>query len=55
LHHLPLYIKQVKDAIAEQRLVVFRFVRFDTGDLDRPRSVITVDLYALRRVLEKRR
>jgi len=54
LHHLPLYIKQIKDAIREQRLAVFRFVTIDAENLDHPRSVITVDLHAVRRVLEKR-
>jgi hypothetical protein len=53
LHHLPLYIKQIKDAIAERRLVVFNFVRNDAGDLERTRSFITVDLQAVRRVLGK--
>jgi len=54
LHHLPLYIKQIKDAVAERRLVVFNVVRIDAGNLERPPSVITVDLRAVRRVLEKR-
>ena len=53
LHHLPLYIRQIKDAIAEQRLVVFSLVRMDAGDFERPRSIITLDLHAVRRVLEK--
>ena len=54
LHHLPLYIKQIKDAVAERRLVVFNFARIDAGNPERPPSVITVDLQAVRRVLEKR-
>jgi hypothetical protein len=58
LHHLPLYIKQIREAIAERRLVVFNFVRNDfvrndAGDFERPRSFITVDLQAVRRVLGK--
>ncbi len=53
LHHLPLYIKQIKTAVAERRLVVFNFVRNDAGDFERPRSFITVDLQAVRRVLGK--
>ena len=54
LHHLPLYIKQIKDAVAERRLVVLSFARIDAGDLQSPRSVITVNLHAVRQVLAKR-
>jgi hypothetical protein len=53
LHHLPLYIRQIKEAIAERRLVLFSFVSIDDGVNKRARSVITVDLQVLRRVLEK--
>jgi hypothetical protein len=55
LHHLPLYIRQVKDAIRDRQLAVFRFVPADAGEAGDPKSAITVDLHAVRRVLQKRR
>ncbi len=58
LHHLPLYIRQIKEAVAEHRLVVLNFVksdlvRSDAGDAAYPRSFITVDLQAVRQILGK--
>jgi hypothetical protein len=58
LHHLPLYLRQLKGAIQEHRLVVVDFSRPDEAD---PRaapapayaSFITVNFDALRQVLHK--
>jgi hypothetical protein len=53
LHHLPLYIRQLKEAIVERRLVLLDFVKDDPGDVERPPSFITVNLQAVRRGLDK--
>src|SRR6266567_2994461 len=59
LHHLPLYIKQLKDAIADRRLVLVDFVKTTPSNLQAlsppsPSSVITVNFQAVRQVLGKK-
>jgi hypothetical protein len=58
LHHLPLYIKQLRSAIAEGRLVVVRFAAaapsgLSEGSRPEPSSFITVNFQAMRQVLQK--
>jgi MFS family permease len=58
LHHLPLYTKQLKDAIAERRLVLVDFVKTTSPNLravspSSSSSLITVNLQAVRRVFNR--
>ena len=60
LHHLPLYIKQLREAIAEKRLVMVDFVGRQPVDSPSPDSVasarfITVNFQAVRDVVGKHR
>ena len=59
LHHLPLYIKQLKDAIAEKRLVLVKFVdtnseRVPTVTQPSTAQFITINFNAVREILRKR-
>jgi hypothetical protein len=59
LHHLPLYIKQLKDAIRERQLVLVDFVNTDSLDLQvaslpSSSSLITINFQAVRRILRKK-
>ena len=59
LHHLPLYIKQLKDAIAEERLVLVKFVSPDSASTPTasPPSgahFITINFTAVRDIIRKR-
>ncbi len=59
LHHLPLYIKQLKEAIVDRRLVLVDFVKANPSNLQTASkssssSVITVNFQAVRRVLDKK-
>jgi len=59
LHHLPLYIKQLKDAIADKRLVLVDFVKTAPSNLQAvspplSASVITVNFQAVLQVLGKK-
>jgi hypothetical protein len=59
LHHLPLYIKQLQEAIADRRLVLVNFVKANPSNLQAvseppSSSVITVNFQAVRRVLDKK-
>ena len=51
LHHLPLYIKQLRQAIAEQRLVILEVAR--NNQQAGSTSFITVNFQALRQALQK--
>ena len=58
LHHLPLYTRQLREAIAEKRLVMVDFVGRQSGDAqlsDSPVTArfITVNFQAVRDVLRK--
>jgi hypothetical protein len=58
LHHLPLYAKQLRDAIAERRLVLLDFVKTTSPDFravspPSSSSLITVNFQALRRVFDR--
>jgi len=58
LHHLPLYLKQLKGAIAERRLVVLDFAKNAPSAAQgiRPEgssSFITINFQAVRQVLQK--
>src|SRR5271169_5728828 len=58
LHHLPLYIKQLRDAIAEKRLVLLTIVKDGRGSTpDAPHrrrlNFITINLDAVRDILRK--
>lgn len=60
LHHLPLYIKQLREAIAEKRLVMVDFVGRQPVDSPSPDSVgtarfITINFQAVRNVVGKQR
>jgi hypothetical protein len=60
LHHLPLYIKQLKDAIADRRLVLVKIVKASSPNLQgvpasSPSSVITVNLQAVRQIWDRDR
>ena len=59
LHHLPLYVKQLKEAITDRRLVLVDFVKANPSHLHvvsppSSSSVITVNFQAVRRVLGKK-
>jgi|SRR5271167_3870742 len=59
LHHLPLYIKQLREAIAERRLVLVDFVGTTSSKVlavssPSSSSLITVNFQAVRRVFAKR-
>lgn len=59
LHHLPLYIKQLKDAIAERRLVLVKFVGGNTEGVPATspppvENFITINFSAVRDILRKR-
>jgi hypothetical protein len=59
LHHLPLYIQELKDAIADRRLVLVKIVKGSSSSPnDAPASssssVITVNLQAVRQILNQR-
>jgi hypothetical protein len=58
LHHLPMYLKELRNALGERRLVLVDFVKPAAGSPPGPRetpSVITVNFQAVREVLQKRR
>ena len=59
LHHLPLYIKQLKSAVAEKRLVLVKFVNAGSGSIPgitQPPEAqfITINFNAVRDILRKR-
>jgi len=59
LHHLPLYVKQLKEAIVERRLVIVEFAKnHPTGPQGVSptvsMSLITVNFQAVRQALQKR-
>jgi hypothetical protein len=62
LHHLPLYIKQLKDAVADKRLVLLKFASPDPASAPaalHPSAAsgahfITINISAVRDVLRKR-
>jgi hypothetical protein len=59
LHHLPLYIKQLKDAVAEKRLVLVKFADTkpaNVSTLSQPPGAhfITINFDAVRDILRKR-
>lgn len=57
LHHLPLYIKQLREAIAEDRLRILTLVKQDAGDVPIPQpgaaSVITINFNSVRDIVRK--
>jgi hypothetical protein len=53
LHHLPLYIRQIREAIAEKRLVMVDFVGNDPAVSPATARFITVNFQAVRDVLRK--
>lgn len=58
LHHLPLYMKQLKDAVAERRLVLVDFAKAtapNLGIVSQPSqsSLITVNFRAVRQVFDR--
>lgn len=59
LHHLPLYVKQLREAVAERQLVIVDVARRDRvelSDAQRPAAAtfITLNFEAVREVLRKR-
>jgi hypothetical protein len=59
LHHLPLYIKQLRDAVAEERLRFVTLVNTNVGnvpDLSHPlaSSIITIDFNSVRDILRSK-
>lgn len=57
LHHLPLYIKQLRKAVAEKRLVLVKFVSHDSEGTPAASPVtnfITINFSAVREILRKR-
>ena len=58
LHHLPLYIKQLKDAVAEKRLRLVTLVNTSTGSavVSQPLAIsfITINFNSVRDILRKR-
>jgi hypothetical protein len=59
LHHLPLYIKQLKDAIADKRLVLLKFASPDSATAPvapHPSGAqfITINFHAVRDIIRKR-
>jgi hypothetical protein len=59
LHHLPLYIKQIREAISEDRLRVFTLVYSDAGRLasiNQPiaQSIITINFNSVNDIMRKR-
>jgi hypothetical protein len=55
LHHLPLYIRQIREAIAEKRLVMVDFVGNEPAPSAATARFITVNFQAVRDVLGKHR
>lgn len=53
LHHLPLYVRQLKQAIAERRLVILDFPKSSPAAPAMNASFITVNFQAVRQVLQK--
>jgi hypothetical protein len=58
MHHLPMYITQLRQALSEHRLVLVDFVKATPGGAPpaskQTASVITVNFQAVREVLQKR-
>jgi hypothetical protein len=59
LHHLPMYVRQLRGAVSERRLVLVDFVKNEPelqASANQPQtpSVITVNFQAVREVLQKR-
>jgi drug/metabolite transporter (DMT)-like permease len=58
LHHLPLYIRQLRNALSGRQLVLVEFVRGSANDIKvvtQPAAVrfITIDIHGLRQVFRK--
>jgi hypothetical protein len=59
LHHLPMYVRQLRGALSERRLVLVGFVKTEpefpaSANQQQTPSVITVNFQAVREVLQKR-